>query len=853
VAIYSVSLLFSLLCNYLLLYGLGDPDKGLFLSTYFGYWLLGLAMLAVGMVASFLTKNLTVAYILGAVFNAPLVFTAMADAIPMLGRRLAVTVKEWSFGGQFQEFGRGILNLSGLAYFGLAIAVMLYLCMVLIGRRHWVRGDTWHVLALHFAARALALAVVTVGLVYFLHNHDLRLDATSERLSSLSHYTTDLVANLKADYDKAEVKRPVRIEAFISPEVPESYIQTRLNLLSTLRELKARAGDLIDLEINETERSGPVADLAKKRYNITARDVTSMSGGAYKRDRIFLGVAMTCGLEKVVLPFIDRGIPVEYELVRSLCTVTQQKRKRIGVIETDAPVFGKFSMQGGMSPNWPIITELQKQYEVARVNPAEPIPLKRGDKGEKGEKSEKGEGFDVLLAIQPSAMDQQGLDNLLAAIRAGQPTVIFEDPLPAFASDVPGTSQPRHPPDQMQAMFMRQPMSKGKIGGLWRLLGVNFSGDDGSEPFFPMATDNEEGRSSADQIVWQRYNPFPKLSDLIQPEFVFIDSSCGLKTPFNEDDPISSKLQHLLFPVPGYIEKNNAAKELPDRKFVPLVRTSANSGTIRLSEMFIRTPFGAIPNPFRRQVPGNGKEFVLAAHITGHLPAPKPVEDKQKDAKAKPDAKDAPEAFVNVVLVADIDMLTEEFFRMREQGEVAGQGLQFDFDNVTFVLNALDALADDPRFLELRKRRPQHRTLTRLEERTEDARKHRSEAREKFRVEFDDAVRAENEKFLAEKKKLVDDFKREKLDEAEARRRQEIYEKDGDRRLKEQKDELEQQTNDKISEIDDQSDAQIRRVQGWYKMWAVVWPPIPPLVLAGLVFFLRRSAEREGVSRNRLR
>ena len=66
------------------------------------------------------------------------------------------------------------------------------------------------------------------------------------------------------------------------------------------------------------------------------------------------------------------------------------------------------------------------------------------------------------------------------------------------------------------------------------------------------------------------------------------------------------------------------------------------------------------------------------------------------------------------MLVADAEMVSDIFFRWREQGSIPGQDINFDFDNVTFVLNALDSLAGDDRFLELRKRRPQHRTLERL-------------------------------------------------------------------------------------------------------------------------------------------
>ena len=163
VAIYTVSLLISGVSNFLFLRWLGDPDVGLFLSNYLGYWFLGLTMLSIGMVASFLTRNLTVAYILGALLNGLVVLTWYADMVPTVPYTWAMHVKHWSLGGQFQEFGRGIISLSGIIYFVMIAAIMLYLCMVLIGRRHWVRSGSWHVMGLQFILRAVAMGAMAVA------------------------------------------------------------------------------------------------------------------------------------------------------------------------------------------------------------------------------------------------------------------------------------------------------------------------------------------------------------------------------------------------------------------------------------------------------------------------------------------------------------------------------------------------------------------------------------------------------------------------------------------------------------------------------------------------------------------
>ncbi len=141
-AIFTASLLFSQIANFTVLVSLalGDIDLGLFCATYLGYWLTGLAMLAVGMVASFLTKNLTIGFILGLIFNLPLVFMKWADVIiPSRGIEwlattdLARVISDWSVAAQFEAFGRGVISLSSLVYFSMIILMGLYLSMVLIG------------------------------------------------------------------------------------------------------------------------------------------------------------------------------------------------------------------------------------------------------------------------------------------------------------------------------------------------------------------------------------------------------------------------------------------------------------------------------------------------------------------------------------------------------------------------------------------------------------------------------------------------------------------------------------------------------------------------------------------------
>lgn len=177
--VYSFGLAFAL-AHVLVLAWLGDPDFGLMVSTYLGYWLVGVAFVAIGLLASMFSSNATVAFILGAVGCAGLVFAGTAPwASGIVGCALVagvatliwlvvqgetadggyvavgagvLTLVVWLTGTfeKFEEtfgllgverhvygFGEGIVRVGDVTYFVAIAVVVLYLCTFMLGRRHW--------------------------------------------------------------------------------------------------------------------------------------------------------------------------------------------------------------------------------------------------------------------------------------------------------------------------------------------------------------------------------------------------------------------------------------------------------------------------------------------------------------------------------------------------------------------------------------------------------------------------------------------------------------------------------------------------------------------------------------------
>jgi ABC-2 type transport system permease protein len=811
VGIFTVALIFSCICNLIILLSWGTPDAGLFLANYLGYWFVGLAMVAIGMIASFLTSNLTVSFILGLLFNAPLAVAEQAGAV--MGPAAASRVKAWSLAENFSDFGRGVVSLSSIAYFLGIVAVCLYIAMVLIGRRHWTGRRDSSPMGLHYLARTAGLLAAAIGAVLIFRSADGRADLSQEQISSLSPDTRKLLRTL-------ETSRPIDIKAYVSPIVPEDYTQTRINLLNSLKQVERLGRGKVNVEVSPTEPKTEEAALALQQFGIEPQRVVSRIRGTYRNDQeIFLGCAFTSGLEKVVVPFFDRGTPVEYELVRSICTAAQQKRKRLGVLTTDADLYGGFDMMSGQQrPRQPIVEELEKQYDVIQVDATAPIA----------------ETFDVLLAVQPSSLGPEQMAHFVAAVKAGQAVAVFEDPLPVMMQGVPGTAQPRRSPMGPMAMFGGpQGQPKGDLGMLWDALGVKLSagvdrpamGAMGSAPF----------------LVWQSYNPHPKLA--LEDEFVFIDAALGAEggdkgAGFGADQPITRGLQEVLFPFPGGIEKTGGG----ELSLTPLARTGKRSGTIEVARVEQAMQGGDTRMLRAFEKPGDETMTLAVA-----------VERKQTPAK---EGDPEPKA-IRAVVVSDIDLLSGVFFGLRNRRD---ETFNFDFDNVTFALNVLDWLSGDDRFIEVRKRKPKHRTLERIEEAVASAREDAETQRATFIGEFDKAEREASDAMQKEvgafEKKIKE--MEEQGDSNPQAAMQAIQQLASSQRLAQRKldtkiEQLRRKRDAEVESVERKLESTIRREQDWQKWLAVILPPIPPLIVAFFVFFRRRALEREGVAKSRLR
>lgn len=593
--VYAVALVVSL-SHAMVLAWLGSPDPGLLAANYVGFWLVGTALIPVAMLGSLLTANATIALILGALLCAlPVgIGDVAATASDAFGRRLSPL----SVAPYLGDFARGIVSARSALYFACLAGLFLYLNVLVLQRRHWRRDASPVPPWVHAITRVVALAVALGCVVVIAGRADGRLDLTAERLTTLSERTAALIAAVPPD-------RPVLIQAFVSPDIPEPFVPTRENVLGLLREIEARGGPKIVVTIQETDAYSDEAKLARERYNILPRDVVSPSTGESIGD-IYLGVAVTSGADEEVIPFFERGMAPEYELARAIQVVSRGQRKRLGILDADVKMLGGIDYRTNQPrPAWAIVRDLRRQYDVVEVTPAGAADAQ----------------VDVLLAVLPSRMTQSDLDVAFEPIRRGVPTLLLLDPLPVIdmrlapAADAASQIDPYRPAPSVRLV-------PGDYRTALAGIGINW---------VPAS------------IVWDAFNPHPDLTELPR-ETVFVAEGNGHVDAINRRSPATAGLQEVLLLYPGHVLPADA----PDFTFEPLLQTGRTAGASSFFDLVRPTPTGMALNESLSREPDD-RRYVLAARVRS----------------AKPLGTQPGSRPVDAIAIADIDFISDSFFGIR--------------------------------------------------------------------------------------------------------------------------------------------------------------------------------------------
>lgn len=867
VAVYSVALLFSV-TTLIALGRLGSPDWGVIGATYLGYWLAGVALASIGMFASSLTNSTTVAFVVGAILCAIPVMIGYL----MEGNRI---FESYGVAGQLRDFTLGLISLPGVVYFLSITGFMLYLNHVVISRRHWSRGRQV-TLSSHFAARISALAIALVAINVLASTSSAvftnRLDLTAESLFTLDETTRNTIA------EAGENDRPVTIQAFLSPDMPRKYINTRKNLVGLLRQYDRLGGSNVDVRFvdvapNSSEVQEALSLGLEKR---SSRD--SVAGRVVEQD-VYMGAVVTSTYDEVVLPFIESDSSIEYQLTRSIATATaEQTRMKIGILKTDAH-FDNLRVEG-REYDWVAprtLAELRQQYDVVSIT-AEELPglmQPSGDSPDSGDS----DAPDVLIVADPSSLSNVGLFNLISYIQQGNPTLIMADPLPFFWSTYQG-------PTELGLINAPAQLRIGPQAG-WQPIATT------SEPKAAGGTATPLLQTLGiewphDTTVWSIFNPHvgfkpvlpQRFGDRWVPEygpkqnlFVFA-KSYGDHDCFNPDSPISSGLHELMFVYPGSVK----AAANAETEFQPLISLKPGSaGHLdwdELTEDYVSTRLEINP------MTGESKTITGTemSRYTGHnirtirkrpaLNRPNlQGEDNGSDAEreessesdADGDNTDARKVLddeshvlaahirgknenkINVVFIADVDFISDMYFQQKD-------AIETPLDNFTFFVNAIETLAGDESFVRLRNRRPTPRTLTMIER-----------LKEPFKLEAvqeRDKAEEESETRLADARKRAEEKEKRLNEDTEMSRRERqtqliFSQLNEGARLDKQDRKIQEDLEERLTAIQGKEETSSARVESRVRWLSILSAGLPALFLGSLVLLYRTVREQSQIDPER--
>lgn len=187
----------------------------------------------------------------------------------------------------------------------------------------------------------ILLIIGVVVLVNILSvNYFVRLDFTADKQYTLSKVTKNILKDLK---------EPVTVTVYFSNDVPTLLLQAKKDFKDILTEYANRSKhkvvyEFIDPASDETKQKAQQAGIEPKVVNMREKDQV-------KQQMVFLGAVIQMGDRKEVIPVIQPGAAMEYDLTMAIKKLSVVEKPSIGLLQgqKEPDLAGMHQAYAGMS------------------------------------------------------------------------------------------------------------------------------------------------------------------------------------------------------------------------------------------------------------------------------------------------------------------------------------------------------------------------------------------------------------------------------------------------------------------------------------------------------------------------
>jgi ABC-type uncharacterized transport system involved in gliding motility auxiliary subunit len=455
---------------------------------------------------------------------------------------------------------------------------------------------------------ALMLVSVNVAAGRFL---DWRLDLTQEHLYTLSPGTLRTLAR---------IDEPITLRFYYSAALGNaapSFGVYAQRVREMLDQYVAAAHGKLRLEVYDPQPFSAVEDQAV---------AFGLQGVPLNRsgEAIYFGLAATNSTDdQQVIRFFSpaRERFLEYDLTKLVHSLAFPTKTVVGLM-TALPLQGNIAALMAGLPSHPeaVITQLKQLDRIETVaSDVAAIP----------------KDVDVLMIVHPQKLPPQTLYAIDQFVLAGGKALVFVDPYSEMQAAVQRQKEP-----MIDASSDLSPLLKA-----WgvRLLPGVVAGD----------------RRDAHQVGV----PAPGRAPQVLPYVAWLDLG---KADLNQQDPITASLNNLTLATAGILEPVKGAGATME----PLIETSADSMPIPVAKVMGLPDVAGLLADFKP----DGKRYMLAARIGGIAdtafpggPPPAPAKTGMPAAtKPAPPPLKRSARPINVIVVADADMLDDRFWAHRQ-------------------------------------------------------------------------------------------------------------------------------------------------------------------------------------------